>query len=145
MGKKASKKPVEPVEEEIEEKEEKVDEEETLETDTGKDAGNEDIFEERSEVAKQFAEEENKEEITEERFYVVPLSRAYMRPPKKRAKRAIFLLREFFKRHMKAEEIVVLPEVNEYVWERGIESPPRKIKIRATKSLEGTVTLYLNV
>jgi large subunit ribosomal protein L31e len=103
----------------------------------------EEIFEERSEVAKQF-ESEEKEEITEERLYTVPLGKAYLRPPKKRAKKAIRMIREFFQRHMKADELIILPEVNERVWEYGIEKPPRRIKIRATKSLEGIVTLYLN-
>ena len=102
----------------------------------------EEIFEERSEVAKQF-ETEEKEDITEERLYTVPLGKAYLRPPKKRAKKAIRMIREFFQRHMKADELVILPEVNERVWEYGIERPPRKIKIRATKSIEGIVTLYL--
>ncbi len=102
------------------------------------------IFEEKSEVAKQFeAAGEPKEEITEERTYIVPLSRAYARPPKYRAKKAIILLREFFKRHMKATELVILPEVNDEIWSRSIKRPPRKLKIRATKSIEGKVTLYL--
>ena len=102
------------------------------------------IFEEKSEVAKQFeAAGESKEEITEERTYIVPLSRAYARPPKYRAKKAVIILREFFKRHMKATELVILPEVNDEIWSRSISHPPRKLKIRATKSIEGKVTLYL--
>ncbi|MHA1681715.1 MAG: 50S ribosomal protein L31e [Promethearchaeota archaeon] len=111
----------------------------------GDDAGDDEdeIFEERSAIARQFEREED-EDITEERTYTVPLGKAYMRPPNKRAKRAIAIIREFFARHMKPEELVILPEVNEYVFERGIQKPPRKVKIRATKSLEGTVTLYLN-
>ena len=102
------------------------------------------IFEEKSAVAQQFEEAgEPKEEITEERTYVVPLSRAYGSPPKYRAKKAVIILREFFKRHMKATELVILPEVNDEIWSRSIRRPPRKLKIRATKSIEGKVTLYL--
>jgi ribosomal protein L31E len=105
---------------------------------------NKEIFEEKSEVAKQFeAAGEPKEEITEERTYVVPLRRAYGSPPKYRAKKAVIILREFFKRHMKATELVILPEVNDEIWSRSITHPPRKLKIRATKSIEGKVTLYL--
>nr|MDO8086241.1 50S ribosomal protein L31e [Candidatus Sigynarchaeum springense] len=104
------------------------------------------IFEEKSEVAKQFETAgEPKEEITEERKYIVPLSRAYASPPKYRAKKAIIILREFFKRHMKPTELVILPEVNDEIWSRSIERPPRKLKIRATKSIEGKVTLYLGM
>ncbi|MBD3187244.1 50S ribosomal protein L31e [Candidatus Bathyarchaeota archaeon] len=86
---------------------------------------------------------EETEDITEERTYTVPLAKAYLRPPNKRARRAITLLKQFFARHMKPEELIILPEVNEYIFERGMVKPPRKVKIRATKSLEGVVTLYL--
>ncbi|MHA1697855.1 MAG: 50S ribosomal protein L31e [Promethearchaeota archaeon] len=117
-------------------------EEEELET--GKETG--EFLEERTEISRQFEEErEEEEEITEERTYIVPLKRAYNKPPKKRAKKAINILREFFTRHMKPTELIILPEVNEYVWSRGIEKPPRKIKIRATKNLDGIVTLYLAI
>ncbi len=34
-------------------------------------------------------------------------------------------------------------EVNERIWGRGIEKPPRRIRVRAVKDEEGTVTLYL--
>ncbi|MBN2153599.1 MAG: 60S ribosomal protein L31 [Candidatus Lokiarchaeota archaeon] len=108
------------------------------------DGDDKEIFEEKSEVAKQFeAAGEPKEEITEERTYVVPLSRAYASPRKYRAKKAVIILREFFKRHMKATDLVILPEVNDEIWSRSIERPPRKIKIRALKNIEGKVTLYL--
>ncbi len=113
--------------------------------DTEEAAGDEkEIFEEKSEVAKQFeGAGEPKEEITEERTYIVPLRRAYGSPPKYRAKKAVIILREFFKRHMKATELVILPEVNDEIWAKSIRKPPRKLKIRATKSIEGKVTLYL--
>jgi len=120
-------------------------EEKPLDADKAAPAGDgKEIFEEKSEVAKQFeAAGEAKEEITEERTYIVPLSRAYASPPKYRAKKAVIILREFFKRHMKATELVILPEVNDEIWAKSIRSPPRKLKIRATKSIEGKVTLYL--
>ncbi len=95
------------------------------------------------------------EEIVEERFYTIPLSRALVRPPKKRAPRAIQLLKEFVNRHMKmalkvSEEdeeelpqLIISKEVNEKIWDRGIEKPPRKIKTRITKDKDGNVTVYL--
>ena len=125
-------------------KEVPLDEEEAAPEEVAPAGDDKEIFEEKSEVAKQFeAAGEPKEEITEERTYVVPLSRAYASPPKYRAKKAVIILREFFKRHMKATELVILPEVNDEIWSRSIKRPPRKIKIRATKSIEGKVTLYL--
>ena len=96
------------------------------------------------------------EEIVEERFYTIPLQRALVRPPKKRAPRAMQLIREFINKHMKVEikvseeeeeeelpQLIISEELNEKVWGRGIEKPPRKIKVRATKDKDGNVTVYL--
>ena len=41
------------------------------------------------------------------------------------------------------ESIKITNEVNEHIWSRGIEKPPRKIRIRATKNDEGIVTVHL--
>ena len=43
------------------------------------------------------------DEIVEERFYTIPLQRALVRPPKKRAPRAMQLLKIFVTKHMKLE------------------------------------------
>ena len=86
---------------------------------------------------------EKEEEIVEERIYTIPLRRAWVSPWKKRAPRAIRLIKSFIQRHMKPEALVVSNEVNERIWDRGIEKPPRKIRVRATRNKEGTVTLYL--
>ncbi len=96
------------------------------------------------------------EEIVEERTYTVPLSRAMVRPPKKRAPRAMQLLKIFVTKHMKLEmkvseeeeeeelpQLIISKEVNEKIWDRGIEKPPRKIRIRAAKDKDGNVTVYL--
>ena len=95
------------------------------------------------------------EEIVEERIYTIPLGKAWVRPPKKRAPRAMHMIRAFITKHMKLtirveeEEEKELPklaiskEVNEKVWSRGIEKPPRKIRVRAAKDKDGNVTVYL--
>jgi large subunit ribosomal protein L31e len=98
---------------------------------------------------------EEEEEIVEERIYTIPLGKVLVRPPKKRAPRAMHLIRAFITKHMKltmrAEEeeekelpqLVISKEVNEKVWSRGIEKPPRKIRVRAAKDKDGNVTVYL--
>lgn len=63
------------------------------------------------------------------RTYVIPIYRVYWGRRKNRAKRAIRLIREFVKRHMKAERVIIDNKVNEYVWSRGIEKPPRRVKV----------------
>jgi large subunit ribosomal protein L31e len=101
-------------------------------------------------------EEIPEEEIVEERFYTIPLSKAWISPRKKRAPRAVRIVKSFVQKHMKIEtaakgeeeeeeagRLVVSDEVNQKLWSRGIEKPPRKIRVRAVKDKEGTVTLYL--
>ncbi|OYT52469.1 50S ribosomal protein L31e [Candidatus Bathyarchaeota archaeon ex4484_135] len=83
------------------------------------------------------------EEPIEERVYVVPLGKTRVTSRKKRAPRAIRLIREFAKRHMKAEEVKISPELNEYIWSRGIEKTPRKVKVRMMKYEDGTVKVFL--
>jgi large subunit ribosomal protein L31e len=98
-------------------------------------------------------QKEAEEDIEEEKFYTIPLSKAWLRPPNKRAPRAIKIIREFVKRHMKIrqinsgdeeeEKLVILNEVNEKIWSRGIEKPPRKIRVRVTKDKDGQICVYL--
>ena len=90
--------------------------------------------------------------IVEERFYTIPLGRVWISQRKKRAPKAMRQIKRFVKKHMKirdedtdaeAEKLVISNEVNEKIWSRGIEKPPRKIMVRAVKDEEGVVTLYL--
>ena len=96
------------------------------------------------------------DEIVEERFYTIPLQRALVRPPKKRAPRAMQLLKIFVTKHMKLEmkvseeeeeaelpQLIISQEVNEKIWGKGIEKPPRRIKVRVTKDQDGNVTVFL--
>jgi large subunit ribosomal protein L31e len=96
------------------------------------------------------------EEIVEERIYTIPLQKALIRPPKKRAPRAMQMIKIFITKHMKLAvtvsedeeeeelpQLIVSQEVNEKIWDRGIEKPPRKIRVRAAKDKDGNVTVYL--
>lgn len=145
-----------------EEEEEPGDVEEVTEEETKEVL--EEIEEEAEEAEEVEAEEERverrkreevEEEIVEERLYTIPLGRAWISPRKKRAPRAMRLIRSFVERHMKmrgggSEEgmeevgrLLISNEVNERIWSRGIEKPPRKIRVRLAKDKEGTVTVYL--
>jgi large subunit ribosomal protein L31e len=96
------------------------------------------------------------EEIVEEKFYTVPLGKAWITPPRRRAPRAMRMLKSFITKHMKLESLketreeeeevsrlIISNEVNLRMWSRGIEKPPRKIRVRAAKDKEGNVTVYL--
>ncbi|MEM1550774.1 MAG: 50S ribosomal protein L31e [Candidatus Bathyarchaeia archaeon] len=84
-------------------------------------------------------------EVVEERIYTISLSRAWIRPRTKRAPRAIRLLKAFIKRHMKVDEetIRITNEVNEKIWSRGIQKPPRRIRVRVARDKEGLITVHL--
>ena len=108
------------------------------------------------EEAKPRKKKKEEEEIVEERTYTIPLQKALVRPPKKRAPRAMQLMKAFITKHMKLEmkvseeeeeeelpQLIISQEVNEKIWDKGIEKPPRKIRVRAAKDKDGNVTVYL--
>jgi large subunit ribosomal protein L31e len=65
-----------------------------------------------------------------ERTYTIPLRREYLKVPKyKRAKKAITAVKEFLKKHMKAEDVKLGRELNLKIWENGIKNPPHHVKI----------------
>jgi len=89
-------------------------------------------------------EEEEEEEIIDERIYTVPLRKAYWTGSRlRRANRSVRILKEFVERHMKPEELLIQPEVNDIIWSRGIQKPPRRVRIRATKNADNLVRVYL--
>jgi large subunit ribosomal protein L31e len=157
-------------EQEAEETQEEMTEtaEETLEEKTGKEEETLEEAELKEEEAQAPAEEKEEakppsrkekpeeEEIVEERIYTIPLGKAWIMPPRKRTPRAMRMIRAFITKHMKLEakkegeeeeeeppKLVITNEVNEKLWERGVEKPPRKIRVRAAKDKEGNITVYL--
>jgi len=88
------------------------------------------------------AGEEEEIEIVEERVYTVPFRKAWITPRGKRTPRALRMLRDFARHHMKSEDIEISNEVNEELWARGIKKPPRQIKVRLVKDKEGRVIVY---
>jgi large subunit ribosomal protein L31e len=132
-------------------------EEEKPEAETAEEAIEPAEIEEVEEEAKPAEKKkEEKEEIVEEKIYTIPLAKATIRPPKKRAPRAVQIIKDFVTKHMKLEmpveeeeekeelpRLIISKEVNEKVWGRGMEKPPRKIRVRAAKDKDGDVTVYL--
>ncbi len=145
-SKKAAKKVEEPLEEEELEDEEIEDEGETLDLDEI-DTDVSETFDEAGDLEREFRAAEmgleEEEDIVEDRLYTVPLAKVRAAPRYKRAKRAIELLKRFAVRHMKPDELVIMQDVNELIWERGIQKPPRKVRVRMTKNVDGLVTIYL--
>ena len=79
-----------------------------------------------------------------ERIYTIPFyPKLNSIPRTKRAPRALRIVKEFVARHMKSTDILIDPEVNEYIWSRGIQKPPRKISVRLKKADDDIVEVYL--
>ena len=96
---------------------------------------------EKEEKAEGEAEEEI--EVVEERTYTIPLHHVHVVTPRiRRAPRSVRDVRAFIARHMSAEEVSISNEVNELLWARSINKPPRRIKVRAVKDKEGKVIVY---
>jgi len=78
-----------------------------------------------------------------ERVYTINLGKVLLSPNNRRAKRAINMIREFARHHMKIENVKIDEELSHQIWKRGIRHPPRKIRVRMTKTDEGFVLISL--
>lgn len=149
--------PTEEAVEEIAEAEETSEKEEEIEEAVEEKEVEEELPPVEEEEIKPPARKEVEEEIVEEKFYTISLGKAWIAVPKKRAPRAMKMIKDFVKRHMKFEaqgeleeeeeeepkRLVISNEVNERIWRRGIQKPPRKVRVRAAKDKDGNVTIYL--
>jgi large subunit ribosomal protein L31e len=74
--------------------------------------------------------------MAEERIYVVPLREAKKASRRKRAPKAVKELRSYLERHLKTNLFVIDEDINERIWERGIEKIPSRIRVRVTAGEE---------
>jgi len=81
-------------------------------------------------------------EVVEEKLYTVNFRKAWIAPRGKRTPRAVRMLRDFVKRHMKTEDVIISNEINEKLWLRSIKKPPRRLRVRVVKDKEGNVIVF---
>ena len=74
-----------------------------------------------------------------ERVYTIPLGKVLLSANNHRAVRAINMIKEFARRHMKTHEIKIDEEISHIIWARGARSPPRKIRVSMVKTDEGYI------
>jgi len=74
-----------------------------------------------------------------ERVYTINLGKVLLSPNNQRAKRAINMVKEFARHHMKTQQIKLEEDLSHQIWHRGIRHPPRKIKVKMTKTDEGFI------
>jgi large subunit ribosomal protein L31e len=80
-----------------------------------------------------------------ERTITIPLRATKMVPRSRRALRAVKEVRDNVARHMKADadKIWIDQALNEKIWERGIQKPPKRITVKAVKYDDGLVEVSL--
>jgi large subunit ribosomal protein L31e len=81
-----------------------------------------------------------------EAIYTIPVYRVYWGRRTNRAARAIRFIRKFIARHFGVDEkdVIIHNNVNEYIWSRSIERPPRRVTVKAVKDPEsGKVKVVL--
>ncbi|MGA3404435.1 MAG: 50S ribosomal protein L31e [Candidatus Bathyarchaeia archaeon] len=94
-----------------------------------------------AEAEKEPGEEEI--EVVEEKIYTIPIGRlGYATDRGHRSPKAVRDVRAYVARHMRADEVSISNEINQAIWKRGINKPPRKITVRAVKDKEGKVVVY---
>ena len=74
-----------------------------------------------------------------ERVYTIPLGKVLLSQSQHRAVRAINMIREFARKHMKTQEIKIDEEVAHLIWSKGVRSPPRKIRVKMVKTDDGHI------
>ncbi|MCK4268888.1 MAG: 50S ribosomal protein L31e [Methanogenium sp.] len=82
-------------------------------------------------------------DILKEQIYVIPLRDVKKAPRWKRSARAMKVIRTYLGKHMKSEDVKLDSTINEKIWDRGSQKPPRKIRVRAMKFEDGQVQAEL--
>ena len=90
-------------------------------------------------------EEKGEEEIevVEEKIFTIPIGKiGYATDRGHRSPKAVRDVRAYVGRHMKSDEVSISNEINQAIWGKGINKPPRKITVRAVKDKDGKVIVY---
>ncbi len=82
-------------------------------------------------------------DILKEQIYIIPLRDVKKAPRWKRSVRAMKIIRTYLAKHMKSEDVKLDSTINEKIWDRGSQKPPRKIRVRAMKFEDGQVQAEL--
>lgn len=82
--------------------------------------------------------------MVEEKILTLNLRKKMLKVAKwRRAKSYMQFLREKLEKNFKTKKIKIGKMLNEKIWERSIENPPFKVRIKATKSDDGIVKIEL--
>ena len=74
-----------------------------------------------------------------ERVHTINLGKVLLSQSQHRSVRALNMIREFARRHMKTQDIKIDEDLARQVWARGARSPPRKIRVRMHRTDMGHI------
>jgi large subunit ribosomal protein L31e len=79
------------------------------------------------------------------RTYVINLRREWIKAPRyKKTPKAVRGIVTFCTRHMKSDDIRIMPEVNLFLWEHGKKNPPTKVQVDCKKDDKGVCLVQLH-
>ena len=89
-----------------------------------------------------------------ERVFTIPLTVTKVVPKTKRAPRAIKEIKEYVRKHMMEKtseedeekdkkEVWLDYRLNELIWSKGIEHPPRRVRVKAIRFEDGLIEVSL--
>ncbi len=68
--------------------------------------------------------------MVDAKVYVINLGRLYWSGRSARASRAMKTIRKYLERHLKTDNIILDESINEYVFSRSYDKPPRRVAVR---------------
>lgn len=91
-----------------------------------------------------------------ERVFTIPLTITKQIPRTKRAPRAIKEIKDYVRKHMtdksatedeeekgQKKDVWLDYKLNEFIWARGIENPPNKVRVKAIRFEDGLIEVSL--
>ncbi len=78
-------------------------------------------------------------------IHTIPLRDAWKAARKKRAARAVRIVKEYAKRHSKRENVKIGLELNHKIWERGAEKPPRRVRVQIVPDPEDENVVWVEL
>ena len=71
--------------------------------------------------------------MADEKIFTIPLRDIFSKERVRRAQNASRLVRKFLVKNMKSENVKIGKSINENIWKRGMQKPPRKVRVHAVK------------
>jgi large subunit ribosomal protein L31e len=83
--------------------------------------------------------------MADEKIFTIPLRDVFDKPRTKRAELAMDVIKAYLLKHMKTEDVKIGSSINHEIWKRGMQKPPRKVRIHAIKEDNAVYTEMMGV